>query len=305
MNFDFENDILEWSNNVISKLGYIPCSENTATKRLSHVFNYLRHKIPPIPRSIKIANNFSCPENYVNGYEQTILEIKTGQDLMPRCSRQQREESGHFDRMLFDWNIYHLHLGTEKIQQGKNKGLIQGHKDILFIYITDKIAYIIGIFGHGSWTKQEVLETVHCNWPELLDLYKLEGEVNLTREVTEHDRGITNAGTGSNEIDKALIVMRAIDDLKEWINSNSNLVMKSLRSKDELIKLDVSRYILTKTFSVFSSESQVRIFIPSKDHLNSLIHPALVNSVEPDEGSYEYYTPGSFSGILVHDLKNT
>ncbi|MUK50773.1 hypothetical protein [Aliivibrio fischeri] len=329
MNFDFEKDILDWSNETISRLGYELSERNEVSSRLSQVFGILRNRIPSIPRKIKIAKHFSCSQNYLGGYRQVISEIKSGRDLMPRCSRQQTNKSGFTDRMLLDWGIYHLHLGTDKIKKGKNKGLIQGHKDILFIFITNEVAYIIGIFDHSSWAKQEVLQIVYDNWPHLLEQWKLREVVDLAQEVTDEDRkflrdgninspikignhiylgpggGITSAGNGLNEMDKALIVLKAADLLHKWITENMGVIEKNINSKLGVIKFDVSRFILSRTYSVYAPKNKLRIFIPSTDPAGSLVHPTQAMIIEPERENYSYYEPGSFSDILFQHIEGT
>lgn len=329
MNFDFEKDILDWSNETISRLGYQPSDRNEAASRLAQVFGIIRNRIPPVPRKVKIAKNFSCPEKHLGGYSQVISEIENGTDLMPRCSRQQTNKSGYIDRMLLDWGICHLHLGKEKVRKGKNKGLIQGHKEILFVLITNEVAHVIGVFDHSSWAKQEVLQIVYDNWPKLLEPWKIRAAVDLAREVTDEDRGIlrngninspvkignhiflgpgggiTSAGIGANEIDKALIVLRAADSLCEWLTENSSYIEKNISSKLGSIKFDVSRFVLSKTYSVSDLENGVRIFIPSTDPVGSLIHPAQASILEPEKEKYSYHEPGSFSGILIENLART
>ena len=329
MNFDFEKDILNWSNRVISRLGHEPSGDCNASSRLSQVFNILRNRIPPVPRTVEVATGFTCPQSHLNGYKQVISEIESGDCLMPRCSRQQVNKSGYIDLMLLDWGIHHLHLGTDKIPKGKTKGLIQGHKEILFVFITNDKAYIIGIFDHSSWIKQAVLQIVHDNWPHLLEPWKLNDVLDLAVEPTDADRkslrnayvnspfkignnfylgpggGITSAGTGSNEILKANIVLRAADDLRDCVDKNVTYIEKSIGSKLGVLSFDVSRYILSKTFSISAPQNNARIFFPSTEPAGSLIHPAQANSVEPIADNYSYHEPRSFSGIMVEKLVRT
>lgn len=326
MNFDFEKDVLNWSNRAIYRLGHEPSGMSVASSRLSQVFNILRNRIPPIPRAIKVATGFYCPQNHLNGYKQVIFEIERGDDLMPRCSRLQVNKSGYLDLMLLDWGIHHLHLGTENITKGKTNGLIQGHKEILFVFITNDTAYIIGIFDHSSWTKQAILYIVHDAWPHLLKPWKLNGALDLALEPTDEDRkslrgayvnspfkirnnvyfgpggGITSAGTGANEIHKANIVLRAADDLSIWVNENVAHIENSVNSKLGDLSFDVSRYILSKTFSISAPQNNARIFVPSTEPAGSLVHPAQASSIEPIADYYSYHEPGSFSDIMVEKL---
>ncbi|HIF9078879.1 TPA: hypothetical protein ACX6NV_003791 [Photobacterium damselae] len=216
---------------------------------------------------------------------------------------------------------------NKKIKTGKNKGLIQGNKEILFIFITDEVAHIIGIFDHSSWTKLEVLKIVHDNWPNLLEPWRQIGVIDLVQEVTDDDRkslrdcninsavkignnvysgpggGITAGGTGTNEIQKALIVLRAADNLYEWVIENKSFIEKNINARLIKIKFDVSRFILSRTFSVYDPENKIRIFIESKEPIASLIHPTQAIMIEPERENYSYYKPGSFSGILIHSYR--
>lgn len=248
---------------------------------------------------------------------------------MPRGSRQQVNKSGYIDLMLLDWGIHHLHLGTEKIIKGKNKGLIQGLQQILFVFITDDKAYIIGIFDHSSWTKKAVLHIIHDNWPHLLEPWKLNRAFDLVVESTDADRkslrdayvnspfeignnvyfgaggGITLAGTGSNEIHKANIVLRAANGLSDWVNGNVAYIEKNIDSKLGVLSFDVSRYILSKTLSISAPQNNARIFFPSTEPPSSFVHPALASIVEPIADNYSYHELESLSGIMVEKLGRT
>lgn len=326
MNFDFEKDILNWSNRAISRLGYDPSGDCEVSSRLSQVFNILRNRIPPVARDVEIAVGLSCPQSHLKGYKQVISEIKNGDNLMPRCSRQQLNKSGYINLMLIDWGIHHLHLGTERITKGKTMGLFQGHKEILFVFFTNDTAYIIGVFDHSSWTKQDVLQIVHDNWPHLLEPWKLKRVIEVDGEPTDADRkllrdafvnsplkignnvylgpggGITSAGTGANEIQKVNEVLRAAGELRKWINSNATHIEEIIGSKLGDLNFDVSRYILSRTFSISAPQNNVRIFIPSTEPAGSLVHPAQASSVEPIADNYSFYTPKSFSHIKIEKL---
>ncbi|WP_005223693.1 hypothetical protein [Marichromatium purpuratum] len=329
MSFDFEKDILIWSNRAISRLGYKPSGKCEASYRLSQVFNILRNRIPPTPRAVEVAKGFNCPQSRINGYKQVVSEIERGDDLTPRCSRRQAKKTNYIDPMLLDWGIHHIHLGTKEILTGKNKGLIQGHKEILFAFITDEKAHIIGVFDHTSWAKKSVLKIVYNNWPHLLEPWRLKRDLELSREPADADirslreayinslikigndiylgpgGGITTAGTGLNETHKSNMVLRAADDLRDWVNENINSIEKHIKSKLGPLSFDVSRYILSNKFSISAPRNNLRIFIPSTSPVASLIHPAQASSVEPIAENYHYHNPGSFSGIMIKKLVAT
>lgn len=331
MRFDFENDVLEWTNLAIKRLGYELSGKDKVESRLDYLFNLLRNKIPTVPRKVHIAKHFNCPPKYDTALKQIIFEIESGADLSPRGSRKQNKKIGYYDSMLLDWNIYHLHLGRKIIRSGKNKGLIEGFKEILFVFITDENAYIIGVFDHNSWAKKNVLKVVHDNWPYLLDMYKLKGNISLEKEIKDEDReffrnnsincfieiendiymgpggGITSAGTGLTESRKTNIVMILVDNLKEWLNEYYSNIRNSLKRyinniDNEYFKLDVSRLVFSGTYSILAIKNRVRIFLPSSPPARSLVHPAHAHIIEPINKNHLYIEPFS-SGYFVEYIK--
>ncbi len=326
MILDFERDIQEWSKQAIRNLGYTPKRSQDAASTLAEVFSILRNRIPPIPREIKVAQNFVCPEEYSKGYQQIISEIEQGVDLKPRGSRKQTNEYVFYDDMLLDWNIYHLHLGHDFYKTGDKKGLIKGNKELLFVFFTEETAYIIGVFDHKSWTKQEVLELVYLNWPDLLLPWKINRAVGISRDVTDNDRkllrgaqinspikigdniymgpggGITTAGTGTNEIRQADQVLDAAENLTTWVIQNADYVQNGLAIEYDELKFDVSRYVLTKTYSFHDVKNNIRVFVPSQEPLGTFIHPAYASLVEPDADNYSYHDPRSQSGVIIERL---
>ncbi|KAB2823591.1 hypothetical protein [Aliivibrio finisterrensis] len=317
MKYNFEKDVLDWSVNTITRLGHRAKAENDPLPSLAQVFTITRHLITPTSRNVKVAKGFVCPKDYIEGYNQIISEIKKGKDLSPRGSRQQNNVDVHVDGMLIDWGVHHLHLGTQFIEKGKNKGLIKGNKEILFVFFTYDCAYIIGVYDHRSWVREDVLLTVKNNWPNLIEPYRINRAIDLSRDVTESDRqllrsnninspvkinrsiyfgpggGISSGGLGINEIESANIVLRAINDLNKWFNENTPELKNQLSKYYHDIGnvtfiFEVSKYILSRTFTVKSKDGILRVHIPSTDKPASLIHGSIANVIEPDENKYAF-----------------
>ena len=331
MNFDFKKDILDWACSKVEKLGYEPKNKKSSIDVLDQFFNIIRNTIPPKPRNIKIAKKFSCPEVYFDGYNQLLLEIKQGVNLTPRSSRQQKNKHNYLDGALIDWNIHHLHLGKKTITTGKNKGLIEGYKDVIFSFIGEDCVYIIGIYDHDSWTKQSVLQTVHDNWPQLLEPFKINRAVDLATEVTDDDRkqlrkasinspikignnvyfgpggGMTTAGVGYNEVKQSNYIIEAAYDLERWINNNPHqfnavFMNKPFSLDQDVLKFDVSRFVFTRNYVITAIKNGLRLYIPSSDPAGSLIHPSLINLIEPDANQYQYFEPNAISNIFVESV---
>lgn len=317
MKYNFEQDVLNWSIDTITRLGHRAKDSNNILLSLSQVFTIARHLIIPVPRKVKISKGFICPDKYIKGFNQIITEIRSGKDLSPRGSRQQNNIDIHVDSMLIDWGISHLHLGTELIKKGKNKGLIQGYKEIIFVFFTDDCAYIIDIYDHKSWTRSDILLKVKNNWPELIEPYRIEGAFDLSRDISASDRqllrenninspikideyiyfgpggGISCTGIGIKEIEIANIILRSIDDLSKWFVENEleikNKISEYIPNVDHVIFIfEVSKFVLSRTFTVKSKDEKFRVHLPSIHEPASLIHESIANIIEPNKDKHSF-----------------
>ena len=57
----------------------------------------------------------------------------------------------------------------------------------LYARIDDDNAYLINIYQHGAWTKQEMVKIIHNNWPETIRAFLMENVVELTCKTSDDD----------------------------------------------------------------------------------------------------------------------
>ncbi|MFM5438810.1 hypothetical protein ACET9K_04980 [Aeromonas enteropelogenes] len=325
LSYDFEHDVYLSAKRYITKLGYIPLKHCDTTQLLSQMFNILRNYITPKPRKVHIAKGLKFPREYLTGINHVIDEITNGVNLMPRCSRKQLNQRGHIDGMLLDWGIHHLHIGTKKVNNGKNKGLIEGGKYILFCCFHDDDAYLIGLYDHKSWTKANVIEVIANNWDFILEPYYLRGVVGLSREVNDSDRlllrnsqintpikvgnkfyfgpggGMTCSGYGANEVGNALEIMRAMDNLSDWVSDNTEYLEGKIRNhvnKEIEIELhfDMLKYMTSKTIVLYDKNHGLSIYIPSSDEPASFLDREKSLLLVSNERDLEYIHPLALKG---------
>jgi len=89
------------------------------------------------------------------------------------------------DDLLYDWGIFHLHLGTTL----ESDGYVTRTGPLLFGFFDDTNFYFINVMPHGSWTRQEILRTIHRNWEHALDSHKIKDKtvVGLSHNVTDEE----------------------------------------------------------------------------------------------------------------------
>ena len=126
------------------------------------------------PRIIYHSNVFRRPTdaNLAAGLEALEAKIRSGEDINPHLSRTSKKIE-YKDGMLFDWNIYHFHLGLE--MESDNYSSRTG--DVLYAYVTENAVYCLTIAPHGQWEDKELLEIIVRNWKKLLSKYEIDGEI--------------------------------------------------------------------------------------------------------------------------------
>ena len=152
------------------RIGYVGVSERDDSDLPRIYFDVCRRLVTPEPRKIHKAKEFSCPSEFRNTLAEIERKIENGEDIHPHLSRKLRVLT-YNDALLNDWGIQHLHLG-ERIE---SDGFVKRTGPLLYCKFEQDDAYFIDVLLHGNWTTQTLLTTVHENWPEILQRFRLHG----------------------------------------------------------------------------------------------------------------------------------
>ncbi len=86
------------------------------------------------------------------------------------------------DGLLWDFGMHHFHLNRQphKKENFSQRGFLNRSADVLFTIITQEHAYFVDIRPHPNrqnlgWVRQDLLNIVHSNWPELIESNMLRG----------------------------------------------------------------------------------------------------------------------------------
>lgn len=130
---------------------------------------------------VHVHNDFVCPLENKNGYELLEKKIRGGEKFSAHLSRSTKKTENH-DLMLYDWGIYHFHLGTTI----EEDGYIQRTANLLYAYIKDNQMYLLGIFEHGKWNDQQLIELIHKYYPWSIKSWAVDEQPEIV--LSEQDR---------------------------------------------------------------------------------------------------------------------
>lgn len=174
-------------------------------------FNLQKKTILPKKRKVFYSKEFVCPQGVEKGLRLLTQKFESGDDVSIHLSKDANTPS-KFDELLYDWGIYHLHLG-EVVDE--KTGLIKRTGPLLFAKIDEKNVYYINIYSHGKqvqkpWFKQEMIKIIHNNWPEAIKEWRLPDGVNLYPESISPPTNEQYASLRKAGINTAIFVAEGI-----------------------------------------------------------------------------------------------
>ena len=150
-------------------------------------FNLQQKTVRARKRKVLFSNEFTCPFEVQAGLDVLVNKFENGENVVPYLSKDAFNPS-KFDGLLYDWGIYHFHLGSVDLKTGH----IKRTGPVLFAWVNDDAVYCINIYSHGKnvpppWYKKELIQIIHNNWPELIKQWKLPELTQLVPHPTDDD----------------------------------------------------------------------------------------------------------------------
>ena len=146
-------------------------------------FNLQKKSVSPQKRIVHYSKEFACPSEVELGLKLLVQKFENGDDVSLHLSKDATSPS-EFDGLLYDWGIYHFHLGETIDHQ---TGRIERTGPVLFSKIDNENVYCINVYSHGKnvqqpWAKQDLLKIIHNNWPQTIAKWKLPDGIELCPE---------------------------------------------------------------------------------------------------------------------------
>ena len=165
-------------------------TEMSSVELLVTYLSWLYRMIPTVPRKIHVSDSIlTHPKlrQYKDAYQEICRAIESGSTLHPYLSRgvkhgYYRTKGKHknlpgrrdMDLLLNEYEIHHLHLETEK----EEDGFVKRSDDLLFAIFRNDCAFLIDIRPHDEealWARRELFRTILRNWPQYNLLFEMKG----------------------------------------------------------------------------------------------------------------------------------
>jgi len=115
-----------------------------------------------------MSKEFICQQKHKKGLELLIQKFEKGEDVTKHLSIMAYNPSIP-DLLLYDWGIYHFHLGKDI---DPRTGYIIRTGPLLFAKVDEENVYLINIYEHRNWSKQEMVKILFNNWPDSIEPYR-------------------------------------------------------------------------------------------------------------------------------------
>ena len=258
------------------------------TAKLLELYIYLQKRmITPIKRNVILSNELiykithkEINNDLINVINIIKMEFENGIDVNPRLSKS-LEQISFNDKLLNDWNIYHLHLSNHK--NNKEYYFYDRTSQLLFIYLTNSTAYFLDICDEHKnnpviFSQQKLLKIIDDNWHDLLSKYCLNEIVSvdvkddLNRAIARDKNtfyfetingkvylppggGLTSAGTSQR-------CLKITDDIINEIKTILYYYFKKYQSSNSIN--DLSFKIKLEKDKIILSEEKTNMHFPIK-----------------------------------------
>ena len=165
---DFARDWTAWMHSQLQRLGYTP-PPRSASEEISHAFWNAQHRlITAVPRRVHLSR--TIPQPLPAATRRIVAALERGYDLTPFQSKQLRRTDQH-DWLLNDWGIHHFHLGVGF----ERTGFVNRTDGLLYAMVASDEAWLVALGDHDDFDANFLLQTVHDNWPHLLERHRVAG----------------------------------------------------------------------------------------------------------------------------------
>ena len=186
---NFEKDVQDYIISEFKAYGVNYTLTGDLDKDLLNLFTIQRKIIFPIKREVEFSTEIQLFLKSNINFQIIIEELKKKfEEPSDINSHQSKNLFNHHvhDKLIYDWNIYHLHLSDESILGDYFK---KRTKKVLFVYIDKQKALFLDILTHpphDNFANKRLLEILDRNWNDIL--IEMNGVVGLSHNPSQQER---------------------------------------------------------------------------------------------------------------------
>jgi hypothetical protein len=279
---DLTSDWTQFLRSEITAAGYSVSATESLDELSYKYFNIRKRTVPDLRRVVHESRRLSCPQEHQPGYTALKAKFENGNSVMPHLSKTILSDS-YEDQLLNDWGIHHFHLG-----QNISNSFADRTGPLLFALVTNTDVYCIDIKAHGAWSEQEFIRTLHEEWPEAIQNYRINGVLGLAYQPTNDDistfrragiqtmiqieegvvygpigGGYSSAGTSVQTRMLACSFQRMIMDIEKDVKDNAGMYVAKIREQgfEPGSELRFELLINEKGFYVVEADSRVGFLV--------------------------------------------
>jgi len=147
-----------------------------------HFFESRRRRLACLPRVLKIADDFHCPTAHDVGWRALQDKVINGEDLNPHLSYRHASPFNS-DGLLAEWGVHHFHLGIEPSRQ--NPAYVKRSGPLVYALVDDTTFCAINVYSHDGFEEDSVIESLHRNWPDMIERYRAKGVTGTPLDKTQ------------------------------------------------------------------------------------------------------------------------
>lgn len=245
---DLSSDWVEYLRSEITAAGYSVDATDSSDDLSYKFFNIRKRRVPALCRAVYESSKLSCPQEHQSGYASLKSKFANGDDVTPHLSKTILSDN-YEDFLLNDWGIHHFHLG-----ESVSSGFAERTGPLLFALVKDSDVYCIDIKAHGAWNEQDMIRTLHEEWPEAIADYRIKGVLELSHQPTNDDvaklrkagvqtmvqvdegvvygpigGGYSTAGTSMQSRMLADRYRRLVRDIEKHVTKNAGMFIEKIR----------------------------------------------------------------------------
>lgn len=240
---DLRADLARFCATALTNAGY-GATLSPGEDALKAYLNVLHRRVPVRPRRVHKPFGYAVdPPELLLGEQGFVAAARAGDDLRPYQSIGLTKPTGS-DQMLNDFGIQHFHLG---VGPHASKPMFKARTGpLLFALVAPDDLYCIGVFPHGAWSQQRMLDMLYAEWPHTLERFAVRNTIALAQTVTDDDRTEMrkaninsptqrpdgtihmNPGGGATLTGGSVSVMMALNKLQRTINDLEKRIREHL-----------------------------------------------------------------------------